>query len=60
MDEIVAMDNIDILRSNGFEVSVDEEKAPGRGEKISLMAMPISQETAFDFKGESLRLELIS
>ena len=51
-DEIIAMDNLDILKSNGFEVSVDEDKAPGRGERISLMAMPISQETTFDFKGK--------
>ena len=52
-DEIVAMENLDILLSNGFEVKVDEDKAPGRGERISLTAMPISKETTFDFKGES-------
>ena len=51
-DEIVTMENLDILRSNGFEVAVDEDKPPGRGERISLLAMPISKETIFDFKGQ--------
>lgn len=50
-DEIVAMENLEILRSNGFEVDVDEDKPPGRGERISLVAMPVSKETTFDFKG---------
>ena len=50
-EEIVALDNLDVLKANGFEVSIDEEKAPGRGEKISLTAMPVSKETTFDFKG---------
>ena len=36
------MENIEILKSNGFEVSVDEDMPPGRGEKISLVAMPVS------------------
>lgn len=54
-DEIVAMENIDILHSNGFEVNVDEDKAPGRGERISLTAMPVSKETTFDFKGQLFR-----
>lgn len=50
-DEIVAVENLDILRSNGFEVEIDEDKPPGRGERISLSAMPVSKETTFDFKG---------
>jgi hypothetical protein len=37
---------------NGFEVGVDEDKPPGRGERISLVAMPVSKDTTFDFKGE--------
>ncbi|KAK4686266.1 DNA mismatch repair protein PMS2, partial [Tremellales sp. Uapishka_1] len=50
-DEIVAMENIDVLKSNGFEVGIDEDKPPGRGERIKLLAMPVSKETTFDFKG---------
>ena len=53
-DEIVAMENLDILHSNGFEVKIDEDKAPGRGERISLTAMPVSKDTTFDFKGKLL------
>jgi len=51
-DEIVAVENLDILRSNGFEVEIDEDQVPGRGERIKLSAMPVSKETTFDFKGE--------
>ena len=51
-DEIVAVENLDILRSNGFEVEIDEDQIPGRGERIKLSAMPVSKETTFDFKGE--------
>lgn len=50
-DEIVAMENIDILNANGFDVHVDETKPAGRGERISLLAIPVSKETVFDFKG---------
>ena len=46
------MENMDVLRANGFEVTVDEEQAPGRGERIKLSAMPVSKDTTFDFKGE--------
>lgn len=55
-DEIIAMENIDILNANGFDVHVDESKPAGKGERISLLAMPVSKETVFDFKGtRSLR-----
>jgi DNA mismatch repair protein PMS2 len=53
-DEIVAVENLDILRSNGFEVEIDEDQIPGRGERIKLSAMPVSKETTFDFKGKHL------
>ena len=46
---------MDVLKANGFDVAIDEEKPPGRGERISLVAMPVSKETTFDFKGESSR-----
>lgn len=50
-DELVAMENLDALKANGFEVAVNEDAPPGRGERVSLKAMPVSKETAFDFHG---------
>ncbi|WWD17838.1 hypothetical protein CI109_102282 [Kwoniella shandongensis] len=59
-DEIVAMENLDILHSNGFDVKVDEDQPPGRGERIKLMAMPVSKDTTFDFKDLEQLLHLLS
>ena len=50
-DEIVAIENMDVLKANGFEVVIDEDKPPGRGERVFLGAMPVSKDTVFDFKG---------
>ncbi|KAJ9116412.1 hypothetical protein QFC22_004854 [Naganishia vaughanmartiniae] len=49
-DEITAMENLDILAKNGFGVSVDEDAPYGKGERIRLTSMPVSQETVFDVK----------
>jgi DNA mismatch repair protein PMS2 len=57
-DELTAIENLPILRANGFEVDIDEEKPPGRGERVKLVAMPVSKETVFDFKGGRLSLSL--
>jgi DNA mismatch repair protein PMS2 len=46
------MENLDVLKANGFEVEVDEDRPPGRGERISLVAMPVSKETVFDLEGK--------
>ncbi|WRT64199.1 uncharacterized protein IL334_001128 [Kwoniella shivajii] len=59
-DEIVAIENLDILSKNGFDVKVDEDKPPGRGEKISLISMPVSKETTFDFKDLEQLLHMLS
>lgn len=45
------MENIDILASNGFGLTVDEDAPYGRGEKVKLTAMPVSKETEFGVKG---------
>ncbi|WVR05930.1 hypothetical protein IAU60_002956 [Kwoniella sp. DSM 27419] len=58
-DEIVAMENLDILHRNGFNVEVDEDALPGRGERISLLAMPVSKDTTFDFKDLEQLLHLL-
>ncbi len=48
-EELVAIENIDILRANGFEIKVDEEAPPGH--KLKLVAQPISKDIVFDVKG---------
>ncbi|KAI0753876.1 hypothetical protein C8Q74DRAFT_345760 [Fomes fomentarius] len=47
-DELVAVENVDILRQNGFELDISEERAPGR--RMQLTAQPISKSTVFDMK----------
>ncbi|EJC99529.1 uncharacterized protein FOMMEDRAFT_38738, partial [Fomitiporia mediterranea MF3/22] len=48
-DELLALENIDILKSNGFEVTVDEDAEPSQG-RIKLVAQPVSGSTNFDMK----------
>jgi len=50
-DELVAIENVDVLRSNGFEVSIDEDAASGTGERVKLVAQPVSKSTTFDMQG---------
>ncbi|SHO79443.1 Similar to S.cerevisiae protein PMS1 (ATP-binding protein required for mismatch repair) [Malassezia sympodialis ATCC 42132] len=45
-DELVAMEHAEWLRINGFDVSVDEEAAPGH--RIKLLSKPVSKDTVFD------------
>ena len=50
-DELLAMENVDILRQNGFEVEVDSKGEYGQGCRLKLIAQPISKSTVFDMKG---------
>jgi DNA mismatch repair protein PMS2 len=59
-DELLAIENVDVLRKNGFEVEVDGEKevgsdsddvAPAQGGRLKLTAQPVSKSTVFDMKG---------
>lgn len=57
-DEMIARENIDILRQNGFEIAVkggdndvDDEESEVR-ERVYLVAQPVSKSTVFDMKGE--------
>jgi DNA mismatch repair protein PMS2 len=52
-DELLAMENMDILNQNGFEVEVDGEGECGHGCRLKLTAQPISKSTVFDMKGWS-------
>ncbi|WWC66317.1 uncharacterized protein I206_100218 [Kwoniella pini CBS 10737] len=59
-DEIIAIENLDILSKNGFDVKINEDALPGKGERINLISMPISKETIFDFKDLEQLLHLLS
>lgn len=48
---MVALENVDVLRKNGFEVvsqSTDQDDSP----RLALDSQPISRETVFDFRGQ--------
>ena len=50
-DEMVALENINVLQQNGFEIDVDGEASVGQGNKLKLTAQPVSKNTTFDMKG---------
>ena len=60
-DELLAMENIEVLRQNGFEIEIDEAAAC-QGSRLHLAAKPTSGSTVFDMKGllSSMRSQLIS
>jgi DNA mismatch repair protein PMS2 len=47
---MVAMDNVHILKANGFDIEVDEDAPPT--EKIKIISQPVSKNTMFNMKGE--------
>ncbi|KAH6905157.1 DNA mismatch repair protein [Coprinopsis sp. MPI-PUGE-AT-0042] len=58
-DELLAIENVEVLRKNGFEVEVQGEKevetdsddvAPLQGGRLKLTAQPVSKSTVFDMK----------
>ncbi|GAA5827519.1 hypothetical protein JCM11251_003846 [Rhodosporidiobolus azoricus] len=57
-DEITAMEHLDILRLNGFDVLIDEEA--NVGERVKLLAQPVSKDTVFDVGDFEELLDLIS
>jgi hypothetical protein len=54
------MENMDILRQNGFEVSIDEADPEGGSCRLKLVAQPVSKSTVFDVKGWSVFFLLLS
>jgi DNA mismatch repair protein PMS2 len=48
---MVATDNIDVLRKNGFELDIDEKALSGS--RLMLTAQPVNKSTVFDLKGNS-------
>jgi DNA mismatch repair protein PMS2 len=60
-DEILAVENIDVLKRNGFEVvrqGVDDDDDEEEG-RLHLVAQPVSKDTVFDTKGMMSCRELI-
>lgn len=54
-DRVVAVENLDVLLSNGFEVEVSgqgEGEEHKRGGQILLVSKPVSKSTVFDMSGE--------
>jgi hypothetical protein len=49
-DELLAIENIEVLRKNGFEIEIDEVSV-GQGSRLHLTAKPTSGSTDFDIKG---------
>ncbi|KAK7002475.1 DNA mismatch repair protein MutL [Favolaschia claudopus] len=53
-DELLALENIEVLRQNGFEVEaagmVSDDSDSGPGSRLSLTAQPVSKDTVFDMK----------
>jgi DNA mismatch repair protein PMS2 len=58
VDELTALDHIDVLKKNGFVLQVDKEAPEGERPKVRLVAQPMSKNTMFDMKGESDSLVL--
>lgn len=49
-DELLATENIEVLRQNGFEIEVDDSECSGQGSRLKLVAQPISKSTVFGMK----------
>ncbi|KAG9123239.1 hypothetical protein FRC07_000063 [Ceratobasidium sp. 392] len=50
VDELTALDNLDVLKKNGFVVQVDKDAPEGERPKLRLAAQPSSKDTMFDMK----------
>ncbi|KAK6537650.1 hypothetical protein TWF694_011824 [Orbilia ellipsospora] len=57
MDELVVMDNMDVLKKNGFVVEVDDEGLVGK--RCRLVSLPMSKDKVFDLKDFEELLHLI-
>ena len=57
-DELVALENIDVMRQNGLELDVSEQRPPGQ--RVQLTAQPVSKSTVFVIKGQPRLLRLFS
>lgn len=51
-DEMLALENIDVVRQNGFEIEVDESPVAEDSRRLKLLSIPVSKSTVFDIKGK--------
>ncbi|KAJ7127884.1 hypothetical protein C8R44DRAFT_778955 [Mycena epipterygia] len=49
-DELLALENLDVLRQNGFEIDLQTGVDDAAHPRLSLTAQPISKDTVFDMK----------
>ena len=49
-DELVALENMEVLQQNGFEVGFEADEPAGR--RLRLLAQPVSKNTEFDVQGK--------
>ncbi|KII84937.1 hypothetical protein PLICRDRAFT_117097 [Plicaturopsis crispa FD-325 SS-3] len=49
-DELLAFENLDVLKKNGFEINADGDAPPGQGRQLQLIAQPVSKGTVFDMR----------
>ncbi|KAG9086210.1 hypothetical protein FS749_003846 [Ceratobasidium sp. UAMH 11750] len=50
VDELTALDNLEVLKKNGFVVQVDKDAPEGERPKLRLAAQPMSKNIMFDMK----------
>lgn len=53
-DVLLAAENMDLLRQNGFDVELDDDASGTGGTRLKLVALPMSKSTVFDINGFSL------
>ena len=53
-DEVLATENLDIFRKNGFEIEIKEGDVLPGSSRLMLTAQPVSNNTVFDMKGKLL------
>jgi DNA mismatch repair protein PMS2 len=49
-EELIAIENLNILQANGFELDVDYDASPTN--KLKLLAQPMSKDIIFGVKGK--------
>lgn len=56
-DRLIALENLNILQLNGFEVKVQQTDSEGNeessAEQLALVSQPVSKSTVFDMSGIS-------
>ncbi|KAH8835531.1 hypothetical protein DL96DRAFT_1520136 [Flagelloscypha sp. PMI_526] len=59
-DELLAMENLDVLKQNGFDVVVDESEDSRAGLRLRLVSHPVSKTTVFTVQDLEEIIHLLS